>query len=236
MEIPILYEDKNIVAVNKPAGLVVHSDGRTKEPTLVDWILEKYPELKTVGEPLTLSSGEVVYRPGIVHRLDRETSGVILIAKNQETFEKLKSQFQERETEKIYNTFVWGEFKDKEGMIDRPIGKSRKDFRLWSAQRMAKGEMRDALTEYKVLAQKDDMAFLEVTPRTGRTHQIRVHMKAINHPVLCDRLYGPKRPKALGFDRLALHARSIEFTDTKGEKIKVEAPYPEDFKQAIAQF
>lgn len=236
MEIPILYEDKNIVAVNKPAGLVVHSDGRTTEPTLVDWILEKYPQIKTVGEPLTLSSGEVVYRPGIVHRLDRETSGVILIAKDQETFEKLKSQFQERETQKVYNTFVWGEFKDTEGIIDRPIGKSRKDFRLWSAQRMAKGEMRDALTEYKVLAQKDDIAFLEVTPRTGRTHQIRVHMKAINHPVLCDRLYGPKRPKALGFERLALHARSIEFTDTKGEKVKVEAPYPEDFKRAIAQF
>ncbi|MCG9391252.1 hypothetical protein LCT63_25105, partial [Escherichia coli] len=99
MDLPILYEDADYVAINKPAGLVVHADGRTQEKTVTDWILEKYPEVKGVGEPTTLSDGKSIDRPGIVHRIDRETSGVLLIAKNQEAFLSLKSQFQEREVE-----------------------------------------------------------------------------------------------------------------------------------------
>lgn len=236
MDVPILYEDERMLAVDKPAGLVVHADGRTKEPTLVDWILGKYPEAKEVGEPLALASGEVIYRPGIAHRLDRDTSGVLLIAKDHEAFLHLKSQFQNRETKKTYNAFVWGVITEDDGTIDRPIGKSRKDFRLWSAQRGAKGELRDAVTDYKVLDRSKEFTYLEVSPKTGRTHQIRVHMKAVNHPVVCDKLYAPKRPPALGFERLALHARSIEFTAPNGKKMKVEAPLPGDFTQAIAQF
>src|SRR3989344_6809899 len=106
--IEILFENDDVVAVNKPAGLVVHPDGKTNEPTLVDWILEKFPEIKEVGEPLILSNGEKIHRPGIVHRLDRETSGVSIIAKNQQTFLHLKDQFKNRETEKVYNAFVYG--------------------------------------------------------------------------------------------------------------------------------
>ena len=248
MDIPILYEDKNIVAINKPAGLVVHSDGRTKEATLVDWILEKYPDIKEVGEPLRLrpefvKDGEeekVVYRPGIVHRLDRDTSGTLVIAKTQEAFNHLKSQFQERETKKIYNAFVYGEIKDEDGVIDRPIARSRKDFRLWSAQRGARGEAREAITAFTVLYRTDvgninaGFSYIEVRPKTGRTHQIRVHMKAINHPLVCDNLYAPRQKPALGFKRLALHARSLEFTNLAGKVITVEAPFPEDFIHAIA--
>lgn len=252
--IDILYEDENIVAVNKPAGLVVHSDGRTQEPTLVDWILKKYPESKEVGEPLRLREGQadegIVYRPGIVHRLDRDTSGVLVIAKNQKAFEHLKSQFQNRETKKIYNAFVYGEMPVRDGstlggkgdweVIDRPIARSKKDFRLWSAQRGARGEAREAVTHYRVLKRTDTgninsgFSYIEVSPKTGRTHQIRVHMKAINHPVVCDILYAPKQAPALGFTRLALHARSIEFSNLEGKKITVEAPYPKDFEVAIA--
>lgn len=232
-KITILYEDDNVLAINKPAGLVAHSDGKRKEPTLTDWIEKKYPESKGVGEPLTLANSEVIERSGIVHRIDRETSGVMLIAKNQPAFLNLKSQFQNREINKIYHAFVWGEMKDDDGTINRPIGRSRKDFRQWSAQRGARGEMREAITHYKVIDRQNGFSLVEAIPKTGRTHQIRVHFKAINHPVVSDSLYASKKDKALGFERLALHARSIEFRLLDGKQIKVEAPYPEDFKKGL---
>lgn len=234
MEIPILYEDDSVVVVNKPAGLVVHPDGKTKEFTLVDWIRENYPAIKNVGEPITLSNGQVIHRPGIVHRLDRETSGVLAIAKTQGSFLRFKNQFQERETKKTYFAFVYGEMKEDDGVIDRPIARSRKDFRLWSAQRGGRGETREAVTSYTVRLRAKGLSYVEVEPKTGRTHQIRVHFKAINHPVVCDNLYAPKREPALGFGRLALHARSLEFTDVDGRRIRVEAPFPEDFIKALS--
>ena len=106
-KVEIIYEDKDILVLNKPAGLIVHSDGKTKEATLVDWILKNYPKIKNVGEPTTLPNGEIIYRPGIVHRLDRETSGALVIAKNQKTFEFLKEQFKERSLEKRYEAISW---------------------------------------------------------------------------------------------------------------------------------
>ncbi len=233
----ILFEDKNYVVINKPAGLVVHYDGKTKEPNVTDWVLEKYPQASEVGEPLKLSNGEIIKRPGIVHRIDRETSGALVIALNQEAFIYLKELFQSRAVQKTYHTFVYGRVKKDDDVIDRPIGRSRKDFRLWSAQRFARGEMREAITEYKVLQRgsdkKDDVTFIEAKPHTGRTHQIRVHFKAINHPVVCDKLYAPKRETLLGFERLALHARSIEFKSIDGSVVSVTAPYPKDFQKAI---
>jgi len=244
MEPVVIYEDEYVLVLNKPSGLVVHGDGRTNEETLVDWILEHYPETEGVGEPLVLANGTVVDRPGVVHRLDRETSGVIVIAKTQESFLNLKEQFKNRKVEKIYNAFVYGHFpstdvqggKEKEGIINRPIGRSASDFRKWSAQRGARGELREAITEYKVLkeevAEEQKISFLEIKPKTGRTHQIRVHMKAINHPVICDKLYAPKSLCLLGFDRLALHARNISFLTLKGD-ISAEADLPEDFVRAL---
>jgi 23S rRNA pseudouridine1911/1915/1917 synthase len=180
-----------------------------------------------------------------VHRLDRETSGVLVIAKNQQSFEHLKAQFQNRETEKIYNTFVYGVIELPEGrteeVIDRPIGKSTKDFRMWSAQRGARGELREAVTEYKVLKvlekaqgnKENGYSYLEVKPKTGRTHQIRVHFKAINHPVVGDSLYAPKRGYALGFKRLALHSRMLTFKTIDNKTLSIEAPLPEDFENAL---
>ncbi len=229
----IIYEDESIVAINKPTGLVVHSDGKTNEPSVVDWVLENYPETENVGEPLVLSGGTIIKRPGVVHRLDRDTSGVLLIAKNQESFLHLKEQFQSRIIPKTYKTFVYGRVKDDEGIIDRPIGRSKKDFRRWTAQRDIRGKEREAVTEYKVLKRGQDYSFVEVYPKTGRTHQIRVHFKAINYPVVCDKLYSPKRECGLGFERLALHAYSIEFSLMNGEKIKLKAELPEDFKKAL---
>ncbi|AKM84014.1 TPA: RluA family pseudouridine synthase [Candidatus Campbellbacteria bacterium] len=232
-KIEIIYEDENILAINKPSGLVVHPDGKTTETTLVDWILKNYPEIEDVGEPLILSTGEIIKRPGIVHRLDRETSGILLIAKNQKTFLFLKEQFKERAIKKSYRAFVYGEMKMEEGIVDRPIGRSNKDFRMWSAQRGARGQMRTAVTEYNVLERGNGFSFVEANPKTGRTHQIRVHFKAINHPIVSDSLYAPKKEKGLGFERLALHSYSIEFSLPEGKKIKLEAELPPDFKKAL---
>jgi len=242
-DLPIIFENERYVIVNKPAGLIVHADGKTIEPTIVDWVINRYPLTKDVGEPLVLSNGDIVARPGIVHRIDRDTSGALVIALTQEAFLHLKEQFQCREVGKIYHAFVYGSVKKDEDTIDRPIGRSRKDFRLWSAQRLAKGQLRDAVTDIKVLERGrgsvgtpkpgDEVTLLEVHPRTGRTHQIRVHCKAINHPVICDRLYAPKRDSLLGFKRLALHAYSVEFKDVDGSTITAPAPYPEDFEKAL---
>ena len=245
--ITILYEDADVVVVNKPAGLVVHADGKTVEPALTDWVLENYPETKGVGEPTKLSNGKMIDRSGIVHRLDRETSGVMVVAKNQKAFEFLKKQFQEREMEKTYRAFVYGEVKNEEGVIDRPIARSTSDFRKWTATRGRRGQERDAVTEYKVLERfkgapfaakgaplnPESFSFLEVRPKTGRTHQIRVHLKAINYPVVCDKLYASKRECALGFSRLALHAFSLKFKLPSGKEMIVEAPYPEDFQNTL---
>lgn len=248
--IEIIFENEDILAINKPAGLIVHADGKTNEPTVADWIIDNYPEIQGVGEPMIINPGTekeiVILRPGIVHRLDRDTSGVLIVAKTQASFLNLKAQFQDRDIEKIYRTLVWGLVKEDKGVIDRPIGRSKSDFRRWSAERFARGEIRPAITEYKVLARITDIepdpgetpqqrkishqfSYVEVYPKTGRTHQIRVHLKAINHPMVADGLYAPRHPLVLGFKRTALHAYQIKVRDTKGDDYAIQAPLPEDF-------
>ena len=232
-DLEILYEDDDIVAINKPAGLVVHSDGKTVESSVADWVLQKYPEARVVGEPARTPSGQMVPRPGIVHRLDRETSGVMLVAKTQKGFDTLKKQFQAHEIKKEYHAFLHGEIKDDKGVINRPIGRSSSDFRKWSAQRGARGEMREAVTEYETVSRRAGYSFVKVFPKTGRTHQIRVHFKAVNYPLVADKLYAPNRENSLGFARLALHSRRIDFKNVAGKKIEVTAPYPADFEKAV---
>ena len=233
MGIKILYEDNEILVIDKPSGLMVHSDGRTKEKTLTDWIIKNYPKLKGVGEPITFDEKEID-RPGIVHSLDKETSGVLIIAKTKKAFAYYKKEFMDREIKKTYHAIVFGNIKNDEGVIDKPIGRSPRDFRRRLAGRGARGELREAVTEYKVLKRFSDnkgnkYTYVEVYPKTGRTHQIRVHFKYLSYPVVCDSLYAPKNycPKTLG--RLALHAKSIEFKNSKGKIIKVESPLPKEF-------
>ena len=270
MKIKILYEDKDILAINKPSGISVHSDGKTKEKTITDWILKNYPKLKGVGEPVAFNEQEID-PPGIVHRLDKETSGVLIIVKTKKAFAHFKKQFMNREIKKTYHAIVSGWVKNDHGIINKPIGRSPSDFRRRLAGRGARGELREAITEYKVLKRFEAEAepcnifyargsqpvlgegrsakkyykvplkftHLEIHPKTGRTHQIRVHMKYINHPIACDSLYAPKNPYPKGLNRLALHAKSIEFNlpaqtgNPKGKIIKIESPLPPEFKRVV---
>jgi 23S rRNA pseudouridine1911/1915/1917 synthase len=232
MDIEVIYEDEALLAVNKPAGLAVHEDGRTIEPTLVDWVREHRPDMIGVGESMRLQNGTMIDRPGVVHRLDRDTSGILILAKTQEAFELLKQQFQTRKTEKLYHAFVWGEIKLTHGTVDRPIGRSRSDFRLWSAGSDAGGQLRAATTRYTVLAVRGGFSYLALEPKTGRTHQIRVHLKSIGHPVVGDVRYAPKKPLALGFERHALHAHTLALTHPNGTRLVLEAPFPDDFVHA----
>ncbi|HNW71437.1 MAG TPA: RluA family pseudouridine synthase [Candidatus Paceibacterota bacterium] len=235
MKIKILYEDKDILAIDKPSGISVHADGRSNDKTIVDWFLKKYPKVKNVGEPIFVD-GKEIKKPGIVHRLDRETSGVLVLAKNQKSFLFLKKQFQNREIKKIYNAIVSGSVKNDHGIINKPIGRSPSDFRRRLAGRGARGELRDAITEYKVLKRfstSKPFTYLEVKPKTGRTHQIRVHMKYLNHPIVCDSLYDLKGFCPKNLSRMALHAKSIEFKNLKGETLKVESPIPKEFEKIL---
>jgi 23S rRNA pseudouridine1911/1915/1917 synthase len=232
IEPTIIFEDDSLIVIDKPAGLAVHADGKSDKKTLVDWLLNKYPELVGVGEEQTLASGEVVERPGIVHRIDRETSGILLIARTQDAFENLKAQFQEREVQKVYRAFVYGNIKDERGIIDKPIGSSRGGSGPRSAKK-PRGLVRDALTAYRIIERSSDASYVEVFPKTGRTHQIRVHFASIQRPIVCDRLYAPGRASLLGFKRLALHALSLSFTHPKtGTKVLFNAPLPDDFMAA----
>src|SRR3989344_2591566 len=232
----ILYEDDDIIVLDKPAGLVVHPDGRTNEPSVSEWFGGKYPKSRDVGEKL----GNIE-RPGVVHRIDRETSGVLLLAKTKIGHKVLKEQFQKREIEKIYHLFIYGNLKNDQGTIDLPIARSVSNFRKRAAERGARGEKREAVTYFQVIRRANDKSsiFVEAKPKTGRTHQIRVHFKALHHPVVCDKLYAPNKPCLLGFNRLALHARAITFKTVSGppaqagKKVTIEAPYPEDFIKAL---
>lgn len=235
-QITILYEDKDYVAINKPAGVIVHPDGKREGGEYVtDWFIEKYPESKGVGEPIEQTNGGTIYRPGIVHRIDKDTSGVLMLAKTAEGHASLKEQFQNRTVRKKYLTFVHGELNEAFGIINRPIGRSKNDFRKWSAQRGIRGETREAETWYHTIFATKIASFLEVEPKTGRTHQIRVHFTAINHQIVADGLYGPNRTSLLGFERMALHAFKIGFKDLSGKEILVTAPLPDDFTVAVKE-
>lgn len=237
MEIPIVYEDDDIVVINKPAGIMSHPDGHSADETVSDWFAAHYPDSREVGETQRLTDGTEIMRPGIVHRLDRDTSGVMVLAKTPESHAFLKQAFQEHEVRKTYLAFVYGTMKeDKKGMIDFAIGRSRKDFRLRSAQRKAKGRMREALTQWEVIGETATHSLLKVEPLTGRTHQIRVHLKAIHHPIVCDPLYAPNHPCDLGFSRLGLHAQSLDIRLQSGERINVSAPLPPELEKAGETF
>ena len=238
LTLPILYEDADVVVIDKPAGVMTHADGKSDAPTVADWFAGNYPEAKAVGEAQRLEGGSEIFRPGIVHRLDTDTSGVLVLAKNQNAYEFLKKAFHDREVHKTYLAFVYGVLKEKKGVIDFAIGRSRKNFRLRSAQPKAKGTLRDAVTRYEVEGVDADHthSLVKAMPETGRTHQIRVHFKAINHPIVGDKLYAPNHSADLGFSRLGLHALEIDIPLPSGGRKTVTAPIPPDLQIGLDKF
>ena len=233
----IIYSDQDIIVVNKPPGLSVHGGASVVGRTLVDELLEKFPEIAGVGEDPV--------RPGIVHRLDRDTSGVMVVARNQESFYALKEIFQKRLAEKTYHAIVCGVPKTSEGTINVPIGRMARDptKRGVAAGRNIIRGARDAITAYRVLKTGKGMALVELRPKTGRMHQLRVHMKAIGHPVACDVKYGGKNVCCSLGDpnitvggcvgpRQLLHAQSLSFSYPAGHRNTFEADPPEDFALA----
>jgi 23S rRNA pseudouridine1911/1915/1917 synthase len=222
----IIFQNNDFIIVDKPAGLSVHAGVGTGEKTLVDFLLEKFPDIKSVGDAPDI-------RPGIVHRLDKETSGVMIVARNQKTFEFLKDLFKNRNIEKKYLAVVHGELKEKEGRVEGEMGRSKKDFRK---QALVRGKIsvrkeRYSLTHYKVKKEFDKCALLEVSPKTGRMHQIRVHLHSIGHPIVGDKKYTFKEFKRISTARMFLHACSISFIGPNNEKYFFESQPPEEFEK-----
>lgn len=225
----IIYEDNNFVAVNKPAGVLVHplKNYLQQEKTLIEEVVQKYPEIKNVGD-------DKVWRPGIVHRLDRDTSGVLIICRNQNFFDFLKKLFQNHLVKKSYIALVWGRLA-KKGVIDRPIGlKSGSIKRSVRAKNMKM--VKEAITHYQPIKvfqhQIYYFSLINLLPQTGRTHQLRVHLANMGHPIVGDQLYGPNK-NPFGLERQFLHAESIEFSLGSGKRIKIAADLPDELKKVI---
>ncbi len=218
--IDIIYEDRDIVVVNKPPGMLVHPGGSVVTGTLVNALLYHCQDLKGIG-------GEI--RPGIVHRLDKDTSGILVIAKNEHSHIELSEQFKERRVEKVYLGIVKGVPRISKGIIRAPIGRSGSDRRKMSIC----VEGRDSITRYKILKifGNKRASLLWIMPQTGRTHQIRVHMKYMGNPIIGDPLYGREEGQV---ERQMLHALRLSFYHPKtGKKLTFVAPPSEDFKKTI---
>lgn len=224
----VLYNEQGLLIIDKPAGLVVHPGAGFKGASLASALLFHFADIKVVGEE---------HRPGIVHRLDKDTSGVILVAKTPEMYEYLKDAFAQRKVKKEYLALVLGRLEKPHGIVDAPIGKSKTDFRKMSVKNAA--EFKPALTEYQVLEELRDPETLDfytlirVKLHTGRTHQIRVHLASLGHPLMGDALYGGKKAKLKGLARQFLHAKKIEVRLPDGAWIEAESDLPGDLKQVL---
>ncbi len=233
--ITVLYEDADVLVINKPSGIMVHADGRSDAQTVVDWFLARVPSARGVGEPGRAQDGSPLERSGVVHRLDRDTSGLLVLTKTEAAFHHVKAQFHDRLVRKEYRAFVYGTMKEKWGTIDRAIGRNGKDFRLRSAERGARGVLRPAVTDWELIGQSTTHAYIKVFPKTGRTHQIRVHLKSVGRPIVQDPLYAKEQDRRggdLAFTRLALHAYALTLVLPSGEERTFLAPMPLDFEIA----
>ena len=220
----VLYEDENMLIINKPAGILTHPTSIEREHTLVNALL-----FHCKGN---LSGINGIMRPGILHRLDRDTSGLLMIAKNDFAHQFLAEQIRTKTAVRQYLAIVHGVIEQDEGTIDAPIDRH-------PTQRHKMGVVEDgkkSITHWKVLERFEKFTFLEATLETGRTHQIRVHLRYINHPIVSDPIYRGSKELALGMKRLALHSTSITFKLPNGEQKTVESPTPSDFEKVIKKY
>lgn len=219
LDLDIVYEDSNLLVVNKPEGLVVHPAESYDGPTLVHGLLYQSDELSSING---------VKRPGIVHRIDKDTSGLLIVAKNDVAHQRLSEAFSKHEVKRIYTALVYGKIDVLKGVIDMPIGRHRTN-RLKMA---VDPEGKRAVTHFKVLEQFDKYTLIECELETGRTHQIRVHMAHIGYPIVGDPIYGPK--DVIGDTGQFLHAHTLTFVHPiKNEHMTFTVDMPESFKQML---
>ncbi len=224
MKIDLTYQDNDILVVNKPAGISVFPEGQETNKTLIDYLIIEYPDLKQVG---------LAPRYGVIHRLDKDTSGVLLISKNNKSLEFFQEQFKNRNVYKEYVALCQGVISGKSGRIETLMGRSPKDRRRQKAFPLydisAKGALRNAITNYRVLQNFENYTLIQVILETGRKHQIRCHMAHINHPLVGDKLYGFKdAPELKGLSRQFLHAKTIKIGDSV-----FSADLPDDLKKVL---
>jgi len=229
IKLEIIYSDKNIIVVNKAAGLLVHPV-KAEQDTLINRLLVKFPEIENIND----GSKNSEFRPGIVHRLDRDTSGVMVVARNQFAFDELKKLFQNREIKKEYLAIVFGKLKNEKGVIECPLARSKNYKKQTIAGARTKTKIRSAMTEYEVLKEYADYSVVVARPKTGRTHQIRIHLWALGHPIVGDEKYNLKKfKKCTKTDRQLLHAKKISFS-LLGKEHSFQAPLPKDFNLFLA--
>ena len=229
LDIRIVYEDAAILALDKPAGVATHGFSARDNATLANFLLARWPELLNVGKSR--------WEPGLVHRLDVETSGLVLVAKTQAAFDRLRAQFRRRKICKTYWALVWGDA-EPEGTIDFPLAHDPRDPRRMRAVKQSRGVGRrrawPALTRYRKLGAARGLSLLEIDMATGVTHQIRVHLAAIGHPILGDRLYAVKGKETFGLRRHFLHAKSLAFGHPDdGRVVKLESELPRELRDVL---
>lgn len=231
----VIYEDKDILVLNKPAGMLVHATLRGEHGTLVDWVLERYPELRGVGEKEAPYLKDPEDRSGVVHRLDKETSGVIVFAKNDTAHEFLKKQFERRHVKKTYYALVHGNVGQKKGVIRTLVGKVRSTpIKQRAVKRVKDGEIlnpKEAVTRYTVLERFPEYTFLEINPETGRTHQIRIHMEYLGKPIVGDTKYGSK--EKLPKERIFLHAGKLMLKLPNLKEAEFQASLSQDLQDFL---
>jgi 23S rRNA pseudouridine1911/1915/1917 synthase len=235
----ILYEDDDVIAVNKPAGMTVHAGAGATHGTLVNALLGRGQELSQGGD----AEGGGALRPGIVHRLDKETSGIILVAKNDAAHAKLGEAFRQREVRKTYIALLQGTFKEESGRIELAILRDpKRRTRMTTRRSIVLGNAREARTDWRALARIDNTTLAEVQLHTGRTHQIRVHFAALRHPVVGDTLYGAAAQLKIGkttlptLNRNFLHAAKLGFAQPRtGAWIELRAPLPQELRDFLQQ-
>jgi len=227
IKLNIIYEDKDVLVIDKPAGLQVHPGLWREKNTLSNALLAQYPKIKNVGDPI-IDPEQVNLRPGLVHRLDKETSGLLIIAKNQTSFLFLKNQFKNREIQKKYIALVEGEITKDADTINRPIGRSIST----PAKRVVEGKnSKEAITQFKVIERYKGYTLLEITPKTGRTHQIRVHLAWYGKPIIGDKKY--RKNKTPELSRHFLHASELTVLLPNGKKKTFESPLPKELSRYL---
>ncbi len=222
----IIAETADYLVLDKPAGLLVHPASSASGKTLIDWLVKKYPKIKKVGENLE--------RPGIVHRLDKDVSGLMVIAKNQSMYAHLKKQFQTRQVKKIYLGLVYGQVQADEGTIDFPLKRSRLSGKVVA---MPKGtEGRESITAFTVIKRFANYTYLELDLKTGRSHQLRAHLTAYGYPLIGDQLYFNKKNKdKFKLGRVFLHAHKLSFADLSGKHLEFISGLPENLNNIVSQ-